>query len=75
MIVQVNVVLNRTIVVVDSDLRFDNLCSSHLQSQYEWYPASVNGIIKGIAKNIILEEVTNYTTKQTQARMDKLEED
>ena len=34
MIVRVNVVLNRT-VVVDSDLRFDNLFSSHLQSQYE----------------------------------------
>ena len=32
MIVQVNVVLNRT-VVVDSDLRFDSLCGSHLQSQ------------------------------------------
>ena len=32
MIVRVNVVLNRT-VVVDSDLRFDNLCGSHLQSQ------------------------------------------
>ena len=34
MIVRVNVVLNRT-VAVDSDLRFDNLFSSHLQSQYE----------------------------------------
>ena len=33
MIVQVNVVLNRT-VVVDSDLRFDNLCVSHLQKIY-----------------------------------------
>ena len=32
MIVPVNVVLNRT-VVVDSDLRFDNLCGSHLESQ------------------------------------------
>ena len=32
MIVRVNVVLNRT-VVLDSDLRFDNLCGSHLQSQ------------------------------------------
>ena len=31
-----NVVLNRTIVV-DSDLRFDNLCGSHLQSQSELY--------------------------------------
>ena len=32
MIVRINVVLNRT-VVVDSDLRFDNLCGSNLQSQ------------------------------------------
>ena len=32
MIVRVNVVLNRT-VVLDSDLRFDKLCGSHLQSQ------------------------------------------
>ena len=31
-VVRVNVVLNRT-VVFDSDLRFDNLCGSHLQSQ------------------------------------------
>ena len=31
-----NVVLNRTIVV-DSDLRFDNLCGSHLHSQSELY--------------------------------------
>ena len=35
MIIQVNVVLNKT-VVVDSDLRFDNLCGSHLQSQSEF---------------------------------------
>ena len=34
---RVNVVLRRT-VVVDRDLRFDNLCGSHLQSQGEvWY--------------------------------------
>ena len=33
LIVRVNVVLNRT-VVVDSDWRFDNLCSSRLQSSY-----------------------------------------
>ena len=39
LIVPVNVVLNRT-VVVDSDWRFDNLCSSHLQSQSELYHAS-----------------------------------
>ena len=38
LIVQVNVVLNRT-VVVDSDWRFDNLCGSHLQSQSELYHA------------------------------------
>ena len=31
-VVRVNVVLNRT-VVVDRDLRFDNLCGSHLKSQ------------------------------------------
>ena len=35
MIVWVNVVLHRT--VVDSDLRFDNLWGSHLQSQSEFY--------------------------------------
>ena len=39
MIVWVNVVLNRT-VVVDSDLRFDNLCGSHLQSESELYHVS-----------------------------------
>ena len=32
LIIQVNVVLNRA-VFVDSDWHFDNLCSSHLQSQ------------------------------------------
>ena len=36
MIIRVNVVLNRA-VVVDSDWRFDNLSSSHLQSQSELY--------------------------------------
>ena len=39
LIVQVNVVLNRT-VLVDSDWRFDNLCGSHLQSQSELYYVS-----------------------------------
>ena len=39
MIIRLNVVLNWTFVV-DSDLRFDNLCSSHLQSQYELYHLS-----------------------------------
>ena len=39
MIVRVNVVLNRT-VVVDSDWSFDDLGSSHLQSQSELYLVS-----------------------------------
>ena len=39
MIVLVILVLNRT-VVVDSDGRFDNRCSSHLQSQSELYHVS-----------------------------------
>ena len=34
-IVQVSIVLDRT--VVDSDWRFDNLCGNHLQSQSELY--------------------------------------
>ena len=37
---RVNVVLNRTTVIVDSDCRFDNLCCSHLQSQSEMYHVS-----------------------------------
>ena len=40
LIVRVNVVLNRAVVVVDGDRRFDNLCSSHLQSQGELYHVS-----------------------------------
>ena len=40
LIVRVNVVLNRTVVVVDSDWCFDNLCGSHLQSQSELYHVS-----------------------------------
>ena len=36
MIIRVNVVLNRTVVVV-SDSRFDNLGGSHFQSQNELY--------------------------------------
>ena len=36
LIVQVNIVLN----VVDSDWHFDDLCSSHLQSQSELYHIS-----------------------------------
>ena len=39
LIVRVNGVLNRT-VVVDSKLRFDNLCGSHLESQTELYHVS-----------------------------------
>ena len=39
LIVQENVVLNRT-VVIDSDRGFDNLCGSHLQSQNELYHVS-----------------------------------
>ena len=39
LIVRVNVVLNRT-VDVGSDLCFDNLCGSHLQSQSELYHVS-----------------------------------
>ena len=39
MIIRVIMVLNTT-VVVDSDWRFDNLCSSHLQSQSELYHVS-----------------------------------
>jgi len=44
-------VLNRTVVVVDSDWRFDHLCGSHLQSQSElyhvswWYYTLVIGLI------------------------------
>ena len=40
LIVRVNVVLNRTVVVVDSDWRFDKLCGSHPQSQSELYHVS-----------------------------------
>ena len=39
MIIRMNVVLYRTLLL-DGDLRFDNLCSSHLQSQYELYHVS-----------------------------------
>ena len=34
MIVRLNIILNRT-AAVDSDLRFDNLCGSHLQRESE----------------------------------------
>ena len=58
LIVQVNVVLNRT-VVVDSDWRFDNLCSSDLQNQSElyhlswWYYTLVIGLIGQFCRNVI----------------------
>ena len=71
MIVQVNVVLNRTIVVVVSTTCAVVIFRVNMSGTRR----QVNGSIKGIAKNIILEEGINYTAKQTQARMDKLEED
>ena len=58
LIVRVNVVLNRTIVV-DSDWRFDNLCSSHLQSQSElyhvswWYYTLVIGLIGQLRCDVV----------------------
>jgi len=58
LIVQVNVVLNRT-VVVDSDWRFDNLCGSHLQSQSElyhvswWYYTLVIDLIGQLHRDVI----------------------
>ena len=58
LIVQVNVVLNRT-VVVDSDWRFDNLCGSHLQSQSElyqvswWYYTLVIDLIGQLRRDVI----------------------
>ena len=58
LIVRLNVVLNRT-VVVDSDLRFDNLCCSHLQSQSElyhvswWYYTLVIDLIGQLCHNVI----------------------
>ena len=42
-IVWVNVVLNTTLVL-NSDWRFDSLGGSHLQSQIELYPTSVDVI-------------------------------
>ena len=59
LIVRVNVVVNRTAVVVDSDWRFDNLCSSHLQSQSElyhvswWYYTLVIGVIGQLRCDVI----------------------
>ena len=58
LIVLVNVVLNRT-VVVDSDLRFDNPCGSHLQSQSElyhvswWYYTLVIDLIGELRRDVI----------------------
>ena len=53
-----NVVLNRT-VVVDSVWRFDNLCSSHLQSQNElyhvtwWYKTLVIDLIGQLSRDVV----------------------
>ena len=53
-----NLVLNMT-VVVDSDWRFDNLCSSHLQSQSElyhvswWYLTLVIDLIGQLSRDVI----------------------
>ena len=58
MIVLVILVLNRT-VVVDSDGRFDNRCSSHLQSQSElyhvswWYYTLVTDLIGQLPRDVI----------------------
>ena len=58
LIVQVNVVLNRT-VVVDSDRRFDNLCGGHLQSLSElyhvswWYYTLVIDLIGQLRRDVI----------------------
>ena len=58
LIVQVNVVLNRT-VFVDSVWRFDNLCGSHLQSQSElyhvswWYYTLVIDLIGQLCRDVI----------------------
>ena len=61
MIVQVNVVLNRTIVV-DSDWRLDNLCGSHLQSHSEFYHISwrytlVIDLISQLSCNTIFDTI------------------
>ena len=59
LIVRVNVVLNRTVVVVDSDWRFDKLCGSHLQSQSElyhvswWYYTLVIDLIGQLLRDVI----------------------
>ena len=58
MIVQLNVVLNRT-VVFDSDWCFDNLFGSHLQSQSElyyaswWYLTLVIDLIDELSRDVI----------------------
>ena len=58
LIVQVKVVLNRT-VVVDSDWCFDNLCGSHLYSQSElyhvswWYYTLVFDLIGQLCRDVI----------------------
>ena len=58
MIVQLNVVLNRT-VVLDSDWCFDNLFGSHLQSQSEfyhvswWYLTLIIDLIDQLSRDVI----------------------
>ena len=58
LIVQVNVDLNRT-VVVDSDWHFKNLCGSHLQSQSEsyhvswWYCTQVIDLIGQLCRDVV----------------------
>ena len=47
-----NVVLSKTVVVV-IDLRFDNLCGSHLQSQSELYYTRVIDLIGQLSRDVI----------------------
>ena len=59
LIVRLNVALKRTVVVVDCDWCFNNLCSSHLQSQRElyhvswWYYTLVIDLIGQLRRNVI----------------------
>ena len=77
LIVRVNVVLNRT-VVVDSDWRFDNLCSSHLQSQSELYHVSWWYVVSLFTSRISVGRLTlrvsgDITSGEiTFARLDRL---
>ena len=53
LIFRVNIVLNRT-VVVDSDWRFDNICSSRLQSQSELYLWLLNWLVNYAAMLLVV---------------------